>query len=83
MLDFESYRTVSDSQSIPGHKGLMEKALALLNNEDDSKMNAQGSAKVEKAIIVKNGIFTINTNLSVSQVKLDPTLMQLIESVLR
>ncbi len=83
MQDFEIHRTISDSQSIPSHKGLMEKALALLNNEGINNMNAQSSRKSEKAIIVKNGIFTINNNLSVGQIKQNPELMQLIESVLK
>ena len=54
--------------------GLMQKALSFLNTQ--SEESAQG------AIIVKDGIFTINSHLETSSIKVDPKLKSLIDSVL-
>lgn len=61
----------------------MEKALALLNSGGKQDMNGQNARKSDKAIIIKNGIFTINKEIQTGTVKQDPELKDLVESVLK
>ena len=46
-------------------------------------MNGQNARKSDKAIIIKNGIFTINKEIQTGTVKQDPELKDLVESVLK
>ena len=64
--------------------GLLKKAEGILNLQGDSVfMNGLDVKSEGKAIIVKNGIFTISQDLETSSVKQDPALKALVDSILR
>ncbi len=64
--------------------GLLKKAEGILNVQGENGfMNGSDSKSEGKAIIVKNGIFTISQDLETSSVKQDPALKALVDSILR
>ncbi|HAM77658.1 MAG TPA: hypothetical protein DCP61_00510 [Treponema sp.] len=64
--------------------GLLKKAEGILNLQGDiAFMNGLDVKSEGKAIIVKNGIFTISQDLETSSVKQDPALKALVDSILR
>ena len=64
--------------------GLLKKAEGILNLQGDGGfMNGSDVKSEGKAIIVKNGIFTISQDLETSSVKQDPALKALVDSILR
>lgn len=64
--------------------GLLKKAEGILNLQGDTAfMNGLDVKSEGKAIIVKNGIFTISQDLETSSVKQDPALKALVDSILR
>ena len=64
--------------------GLLKKDDGILNLHGDiAFMNGLDVKSEGKAIIVKNGIFTISQDLETSSVKQDPALKALVDSILR
>ncbi|MBQ5499360.1 MAG: hypothetical protein IIT73_06160, partial [Treponema sp.] len=74
----------NSSQELQQLGGLLKKAEGILNLQGDGGfMNGSDVKSEGKAIIVKNGIFTISQDLETSSVKQDPALKALVDSILR
>lgn len=67
--------------------GLLKKAQSILNSDsgsfaEENMAEGESSRNEQKAIVLKNGIFTIAENLETSAVKQDSFLKELVDSVL-
>jgi len=72
------------SQELQQAGGLLKRAEGILNLQGENGFMSASDSKTEgKAIIVKNGIFTISQDLETGSVKQDPTLKALVDSILR
>ena len=63
--------------------GLLAKIEKNYSKTGTEKMNVKKLFKSKSAIVENNGIFTIQKDLEVSSVKIDPSLKALVDSVLR
>lgn len=89
MSEFEKEQKICISSS--SEHGLMKKALELSSRADScgsgllSKITKSSlrTKDMTKAIVERNGIFTIKENLETSSVKQDPGLKALVDSVLK
>ena len=83
MQDLSNLPEVNFPQEQTSAHGLMEKSLCILEKLAEQEEMKKKKSKNNSTIILRDGIFTIRKDLETSNVKQDPALKELVESVIR
>lgn len=80
---------VKKTESQKSKTGLMGKALEIASEKKEGKgllkhiTEKSGTRTMTKVIVEKNGVFTIQAGIETSEIKQDPDLKALVDSVLK